>query len=191
MPEPRPRLLSDIDALKALAHPLRQQLLTWLQRHGAATSADLATEFGADRGATSYHLRQLARFGFIDEDTDRSSGRRKYWRAVPQDVRLPRGPADPEIAAAADEIGRQWMQRADRDLTTYLSHRDAFGEFANASQHSFGGTTLTAEELAQFGEEYIAFLNRWYREPGQAAPGSRHISVVFHAFPTPDGEDVS
>jgi DNA-binding transcriptional ArsR family regulator len=191
MPESRPRVLSDIDALKALAHPLRQQLLSWLQRHGPATSADLAAEFGEDRGATSYHLRQLARFGFIEEDTDRSSGRRKYWRAIPQDVRLPRRPADPEIAAAADEIGRQWLERADRDLTAYLSDRKAFGEFTAAAMHSFGGTTLTAEELAQFGEEYVAFLSRWTRDPGQAAPGSRHISVVFHAFPTPDPGDAS
>ncbi|MFI9547701.1 hypothetical protein ACIHAR_27880 [Streptomyces sp. NPDC052016] len=57
MPEWQPRVLSDIDALKALAHPLRQQLLTWLQRHVPATSADLAVEVGQGRGATSYHLR--------------------------------------------------------------------------------------------------------------------------------------
>jgi DNA-binding MarR family transcriptional regulator len=191
MPKPRPRVLSDVDALKALAHPLRQQLLTWLQRNGSATSADLAAEYGADRGATSYHLRQLARFGFIEEDVARSAGRRKYWRAIPQDVRLPRRPANPEVAAAAEEIGRQWMDRADRDLTAYLSDREAFGEFANAAMHSFGATTLTAEELAKFGEEYIAFLSRWQREPGQVSPGSRHISVVFHAFPTPDCGDAS
>ncbi|MEQ4715938.1 helix-turn-helix domain-containing protein [Nonomuraea sp. B19D2] len=191
MPASRRRELSDIDALKALAHPLRQQLLTWLQRHGSATSADLAAEFGADRGATSYHLRQLARFEFIEEDTDRSSGRRKYWRAIPQDVRLPRSPADPEVAAAADEIGRQWMDRADRDLAAYLSGREAFGEFATAAMHSFGATMLSAEELAEFGEEYIAFLNRWHREPGKASPDSRHITVVFHAFPTPDSGDGS
>ncbi|MFE0450998.1 ArsR/SmtB family transcription factor [Streptomyces sp. NPDC058914] len=187
----QPRVLSDIDVLKALAHPLRQQLLTWLQRHGPATSADLAVEFGQDRGAASYHLRQLARFGFIEEGTDRSSGRRKYWRAIPQDVRLPRRSADPEVAVAAEEIGRQWMERADRELTAYLSGREAFGEFAAAAMHSFGGTMLTAEELAEFGEEYIAFLSRWYRDPGQAAPGSRHVSVVFHAFPTPDSGDAS
>jgi DNA-binding transcriptional ArsR family regulator len=187
----RPRVLSDIDALKALAHPLRQQLLAWLQRHGAATSADLAAEFGEDRGATSYHLRQLARFGFVEEDTDRSSGRRKYWRAVPQDVRLPRRPADPEIAVAADEVHRQWMQRAERDLTAYLSSREMFGEFTAAAMHSYGGTTLTAEELAQFGEEYVAFPSRWHREPGQARPGSRHVSVVFHAFPTPGAGEAS
>ncbi|MFI7059792.1 ArsR/SmtB family transcription factor [Kribbella sp. NPDC050124] len=185
----QPRVLSDIDALKALAHPLRQQLLTWLQRHGSATSADLAAEFDEDRGATSYHLRQLARFGFIEEDTERSAGRRRYWRAIPQDVRLPRRSPDPEIALAADEIGRQWMERADRELTAYLADRPAYGDFAAAAMHSFGVTTLTAQELTQFGEEYIAFLNRWHRDPSQAAPGSRHISVVFHAFPTPDSGD--
>ncbi|MEV0616396.1 helix-turn-helix domain-containing protein [Nonomuraea sp. NPDC050404] len=191
MPDLRPRTLSDIDALKALAHPLRQRLLARLQRHGPATSADLAVEYDEDRGGISYHLRQLARYGFIEEDTGRSSGRRKYWRAVPQDVRLPRRPADPEVALAAEEIGRQWMERADRDLAAYLSGRQTFGEFAAAAMHSFGGTTLNPEELARFGEEYIAFLNRWHRDPGQESSGSRHISVVFHAFPTPGLEDAS
>lgn len=177
-----PRVLSDIEALKALAHPLRQQMLNRLQRRGSATSADLAVEFDVDRGAASYHLRQLERFGFIEEDSGRSAGRRRYWRAVPQDMRLPDTRADTEEAAVAYEIGRQWLERSERDLHAYLSDRDAYGEFAGAAQHSYGGTALTAEELAQFSEEYIAFLKRWHREP---APGRRHITVLFHAFPSP------
>jgi len=190
MPSEPPRELSDIDALKALAHPLRQQMLTRLERHGPATSADLATEFGADRGATSYHLRRLARFGFIEEDHDRSAGRRRYWRSVPQDVRLPRRPTTPEAEAVAREIFRQWRDRADRTLTAFLADLmadpDAFGEFGTAAMNSLGGTTLTAAELAEFAEEYIALLSRWHREPDQASPGSRHITVLFNAFPTPD-----
>lgn len=177
------RFLTDVDALKALAHPLRQQLLTRLQQQGPATSADLAAEFGADRGATSYHLRQLERFGFIEEDTGRSAGRRRYWRHIPQDLRLPTEDTDPQISAAAEEVARQWFARAERELAAYLTTRDTYGEFTRAAQHSFGSTTLTADELARFGEEYLALLNRWYREPGAA--GGRHISVVFHAFPTP------
>jgi DNA-binding transcriptional ArsR family regulator len=188
MPDRQPRLLSDIETLKALAHPLRQQVLARLQQRGSATSADLATEFDVDRGAASYHLRQLARFGFVEEDTERSAGRRRYWRAVPQDMRLPIQPADPEVAAVVFEIGRQWLERSESDLHAYLSHRGRYGEFAVAAQHSFGGTALTAAELTQFGEEYIAFLNRWHREP---APGRRHISVLFHAFPTPDPTEAS
>lgn len=185
-PPSRPRILSDVDSLKALAHPLRQRLLTRLQRHGSATSADLAAEFGEDRGGTSYHLRQLARFGFIEEDRERSAGRRKYWRAVPQDVRLPREADDPEVAAAAEELGQQWLRRSERDLAAYLADPDAFGAYAAATLHSFGGTHLTAGELAEFGEEYVALLARWHRDPGDAAPGSRHVTVLFHAFPTPD-----
>jgi DNA-binding MarR family transcriptional regulator len=179
------RVLTDVDALKALAHPLRQQLLTRLQRQGPATSADLATAFAADRGATSYHLRQLERFGFIEEDTARSKGRRRYWRAIPQDLRLPRSAEDPEIAAAAEEVGRQWFERSARELLTYLVDRDSYGEFTAAAQHSYGSTSLTPGELAQFGEEYIALLSKWRREPTEAAAGARHITVVFHAFPTP------
>ncbi|MBC2904662.1 winged helix-turn-helix domain-containing protein [Streptomyces cupreus] len=90
--------------------PRAHRTLTRLQRHGPATSADLAAEFDEDRGATSYHLRQLARFGFTEEDTARSSGRRKYWWAILQGVRLPRDPADPRTAAAAAEVGRQWLE---------------------------------------------------------------------------------
>ena len=188
MADRQPRILSDIEALKALAHPLRQQMLTRLQQRGSATSADLAIEFDVVRGAASYHLRQLARYGFVEEDTGRSAGRRRYWRAIPQDMRLPTRPADPDVAAAASEIGRRWLERSETELHAYLSHRERYGEFAVAAQHSFGGTALTEEELTRFGEEYIAFLNRWHRDPG---PGRRHITVLFHAFPTPDPAEAS
>ena len=47
MADRQPRVLSDIDALKALAHPLRQQMLARLQQRGSATSADMATELKA------------------------------------------------------------------------------------------------------------------------------------------------
>lgn len=185
MPQNPPPELS-IDALKALAHPLRQRMLTRLQRHGPATSAELSVEFGADRGATSYHLRQLARYGFIREDASLSAGRRKYWRSVPQDIRLPQNPRNTETATAVELVGRQWMNRAAAELDAYLENRDAFGSFGPAAMHSFGATELTADELAAFGEEYIALLNRWRRDRTEAAPGSRPVTVVFHAFPTPD-----
>ena len=160
-------------------------MLTRLQRRGPATSADLAAEFGADRGGTSYHLRQLARYGFIDEDTDRSAGRRKYWKAIRLDLRLPTGSDDPDVLAAADEIGRQWLERAENDLRAYLGDRPAYGEFAGAASHSFGATALTADELARFGEEYMALLARWQRDAADLPAGSRPITVLFHAFPTP------
>ncbi|WP_084258450.1 ArsR/SmtB family transcription factor [Microtetraspora malaysiensis] len=187
MMEIQRRDLSDPEALKALAHPLRQRLLTRLQRRGPATSAILAAEFGEDRGATSYHLRCLARFGFIEVDANRSAGRRKYWRAVPLDLRLPGHPADAdaEAEAAGAELGRRWREQGEHDLAAFLADERAFGEFGDAALSSIGGTTLTAAELAAFTEEYVALLNRWRRDPDEAPEGARHITVIFHAFPTP------
>src|SRR5690349_5294051 len=54
------RELSDPAALKALGHPLRQQILRHLHRDGPATATTLAAALGENTGATSYHLRQLA-----------------------------------------------------------------------------------------------------------------------------------
>ncbi|MEU4155038.1 winged helix-turn-helix domain-containing protein [Actinoplanes sp. NPDC026670] len=179
------RNLTDIDSLKALAHPLRQQMFTHLNRFGPATSADLSTRFAVDRGAASYHLRQLERFGFIEEDTDRSAGRRRYWKPIPLDLRLPYDSDDPSIAAAADAIGQQWMDQAQRDLHTYLSDRQSFGAFGEAAMHSFSNINLTADELAQFAEEFVAFVSRWHRYPAEATDGARPITVLFNAFPTP------
>ncbi|GLW98559.1 helix-turn-helix domain-containing protein [Microtetraspora sp. NBRC 16547] len=185
MTEIQRRQLSDPEALKALAHPLRQRLLTHLQRYGPATSATLAAEFDEDRGATSYHLRQLSRFGFIEVDVDRSAGRRKFWRAIPLDLRLPSRAVNAEAEAAATEIDRQWQEHGERELAAFLANEDDFGPFGDAALSSIGGTTLTAAELAAFTEEYVALLTRWRREPDQAPDGARHITVIFHAFPTP------
>src|SRR3954470_17195944 len=62
-----PTELSDLATLKALAQPRRQRMLQHLTVHGPATSATLARALGLNTGATSYHLRELARHGFVEE----------------------------------------------------------------------------------------------------------------------------
>ncbi|MGA8114334.1 MAG: helix-turn-helix domain-containing protein, partial [Actinocatenispora sp.] len=190
MPANQRRDLSgDIDALKALAHPLRQRLLTRLRRHGPATSAMLAAEFGEDRGATSYHLRQLARYGFLVEDTERSAGRRRYWRAERLDIRLPTLGDSTESDAAVETISALWERGASRERERFEADLSAdprsYGDFGAAAMSSYGELRLTAEELRRFTEEYIALLQRWGREIDDAPPGSRHITALFTAFPTP------
>ncbi|MGW3308530.1 ArsR/SmtB family transcription factor [Streptomyces sp. NPDC001073] len=70
---PAPVELSDLAALKALAQPRRQRMLQHLTLHGPATSATLARALGLNTGSTSYHLRELARYGFVEE-TDAGAG---------------------------------------------------------------------------------------------------------------------
>ncbi len=72
----------DIAGLRALSHPVRLRMLGLLRTEGPATATGLATRLGLNTGATSYHLRQLAEHGFIEEDTERGNARDRWWRAA-------------------------------------------------------------------------------------------------------------
>ena len=56
--------LSDQRVVKALAHPLRVQILSLLE-HKTASPSELAAELQVPLGNVSYHVRQLQSFGLI------------------------------------------------------------------------------------------------------------------------------
>ena len=69
------------EALRAYAHPLRVRMIRHLNDHGPATATTLAQALGESTGQTSYHLRQLARHGLVEEDPCRGPGRERWWRS--------------------------------------------------------------------------------------------------------------
>lgn len=77
----RVRLVGDVATLRAVSHPLRVQLLGALRADGPATPSELARRFATDSGSTSYHLRVLARHGFV-EPAARRDARERRWQAV-------------------------------------------------------------------------------------------------------------
>lgn len=79
------REVTAVDDLKALSHPLRVRLLGALREHGPATATELARRFATETGSTSYHLRRLAQFGFVEEaDPTGGHPRERRWRALHQ-----------------------------------------------------------------------------------------------------------
>ena len=70
------------DGLKALSHPGRLRMLGLLRSDGPATATTLAARLDLNSGATSYHLRQLEKHGFVVEDEGRGNGRDRWWRAA-------------------------------------------------------------------------------------------------------------
>ena len=73
-----------VAGMRALSHPVRLRMLGLLRLEGPATATTLATRLGLNTGATSYHLRQLAQHGFVEEDTERGNARDRWWRAAHQ-----------------------------------------------------------------------------------------------------------
>ncbi|WP_206681065.1 transcriptional regulator [Actinomadura sp. J1-007] len=87
--QPPPKELTDPEQVRLLAHPLRQRIAQIL-RNGPVSSTSLARELGESTGSTSYHLRRLAKYGFVEEVPELAKGRERWWRVVPGDRRLPR-----------------------------------------------------------------------------------------------------
>ncbi|MFC8963974.1 ArsR/SmtB family transcription factor [Streptomyces sp. NPDC057094] len=199
-PAPAPHAsteLSDLATLKALAQPRRQRILQHLTLHGPATSASLARELGLNTGATSYHLRELARFGFVEEQPEADGhGRERWWRAVPGDRRFPpRSRQSAEMRLVMDELNHH-AHAADLELfekaqaRTQTQTRTGADEdsWADAFPYSRGSIRLTLPELHAFFEEYIALLNRYKRPDTDTPDGARTVLTRFLAHPAPDND---
>src|SRR4051812_13825805 len=75
------RRLTEPADLKALAHPLRMELLGYLVLHGPGTATQLAAALGDSPSNCSWHLRKLAEHGFVEEAPG-APGRARPWQAV-------------------------------------------------------------------------------------------------------------
>ena len=134
--------MEDPRSLRALAHPLRVELLELLRFEGPATASSLARRVGESSGATSYHLRQLARHGFIEEDERRAHGRERWWRHRDRTVSV-RDPAAPaESAAALELVGREISA-----LARFLADSRADSEWEGAAFLRSRALRLTPDEL--------------------------------------------
>jgi len=185
-----PQRRLDLDELKALSHPLRQRILYHLASVGPANSTSIAKTFGESTGSTSYHLRQLERFGLIDEVQARAKGRERWWRLVPLDLRgKADGDSTPGASDIADRLGRIGLER-DRELVDrYLGNRDRFADWDDAAMFSSSITHLTKDELARFTEEYVELLKRYWREPDERPPDAKPVAAMLSAFPWPGEVD--
>lgn len=174
------------DALGTLANPLRLRVLLALRERGSATATELAGDLGTHTGATSYHLRQLAAAGLI-EDSGAGVGRRRVWREVDQAApwRLPELDDDPDLDA---ETTLSWV---DRDVLRHAAEHtdrwlDAAPRWPVAWQNALGlddaYVVVTADQLADLRGELTATVDR-YRRVGQGSPGARRVAVWTAAYP--------
>lgn len=100
---PTDRIVPTPEQLRGISHPVRVKLLGLLRMDGPQTSAELARATGLNTGATSYHLRQLAQHGFIEDAPGLGSGRERHWRAKHSRTQVT-GPTDgPEPTASLDD----------------------------------------------------------------------------------------
>lgn len=178
-------------ALRGLVHPIRLRLLDLLQADGPATASGLAQRIGESSGVTSYHLRVLAKHGFVVEDPERGNARDRWWRAVHRSTSFTfRAQEDPGTEETIEEAERFIRLVADEShrrvlaaIGTFPAHREELGTLPwTVSEWPL---QLTMEEAKALRRDVSDLITRYQRDP--SAPDTRPDTVraygIFQLVP--------
>jgi len=189
------RTITDPRTLRALSHPVRLALLDALRHEGPLTATRAGAIIGETPTTCSFHLRQLAHYGFVEE-AGGGTGRARPWRLLVDSWSAPVRPDDDEFMLASRVLDHVLLGREVDRMTRFV---DTVTEFPDEWQRAASGqiTTgyATANELAEIGEAYRALVET-YRErfrarvadPSQRPDGSVPVDLFFAAFPTRPAE---
>ena len=180
--------ITDPKALRALAHPLRWQLLEILGREGTATATQCAKETGESVANCSYHLNMLAKYHFV-EQAEGGQGREKPWRAVNTSVQVTTEGMDTDGAIAAQAASGAFLdyelnQIKERHLTAHLEPPEWRRAVGVDNTHEF----LTAEEVDELRDSVRDLMDK-FRErrtnPELRPAGARSVTLFFSTAVAP------
>ena len=178
--------VTDPKALRALAHPIRLSLMGLLRTEGPLTATKAAGLLGESSASTSFHLRQLAKYGLVEE-TGGGQGRERPWRATKLFTDVPAITNDPKVAAASALVRGVVAENYFAAVRRWLAERDDEPEeWQRAAQ--FGDTMiyLTAEELAELGDRVEELVDQYLdrlTDPRRRPDGARLVSFLHIAHP--------
>jgi predicted ArsR family transcriptional regulator len=179
--------------MRALAHPVRIALLEALGREGQLTATTAAELLDESPGNMSWHLQTLAKYGYVEE-AGGGKGRSRPWRIASVSNRFRTAEDDSEFDAAGEALEATFAQQAFARLREWWGRRAAYPfAWRDAAFVSDSLGYLTAEEMAEVGEEIAALFGR-YRDrvlnkelrPAEAQP-VKMVAFGHPVPPTPSG----
>ncbi|WP_371678365.1 ArsR/SmtB family transcription factor [Streptomyces sp. NBC_01276] len=186
--EPNVRKL-DARSLRGLAHPLRIRLLSSLRRNGPATASQLAEQLGESSGATSYHLRQLAAHGFVEDAPEHGKGRERWWKAAHDGTAFDESllqDEDPATRGAAELFLHEIANIHAQEMNAWLGTAEGWPqEWRRGSDISDFTLRLTAEQAIELIQKMHDLVNDYRDLP--ESEGTESVRVHTHAFPRREG----
>lgn len=185
--QPELRQISDAQTMRALSHPARISILEALRLGGSMTATQVGERIGESATTCSFHLRQLQKYGFVEE-AGGGRGRSRPWRMVQTGFSFSSTGDDPETQLASSTLQRVIR---DRQLRRYQAWIETRGTFPRAWQDAANETELlfycTPEELQQLNEELRAIVTPRFAErlasPELRPPGSAPVEMHLLSYP--------
>lgn len=191
---PLPVRRLDASSLRGLAHPLRMRLLDSLRLDGPSNSTRLAERVGESTGTVSWHLRQLAQHGFIEEDTARGNQRERWWRAPSRREIVDTVALEGEFASkvAAASVLEELLRWSFGRVTQYVREDWPEPWRAAGTVSEWTELRLTAEQLRELTAELAEVIERRMPAPGAVPePDSLPVIVQLQAFARRPGRESS
>jgi hypothetical protein len=179
--------LTDPRALRAYAHPVRMALVGLLRTEGPLTATRAAELLGESSGTCSFHLRQLAKYGLVEE-AGGGTGREKPWRATTTSTGWDAtGDGTPEGAAASGLLSSVIAGQYFEQLARWLeASPDEPQEWRQAAILGDRILYVTPAELEELGNRLSEVLDEYFERqvrPELRPPGARQVSWMNMAFP--------
>jgi DNA-binding transcriptional ArsR family regulator len=181
--------ISDARALRALSHPVRLALLEALAA-GPLTATEAGELIDESPTTCSFHLRQLARYGFVEE-AGGGRGRSRPWRLTKQGWRAPARPDDPDYTRASQALDRVLLDRYAQRLRSFVDAAPTYPrewyEAATGTQQIYHVTAAELSELTaaqrELAERYHARWDPRMTDPSVRPEGTLPVEVLFFAYP--------
>ena len=164
-------VIRDPRALRALAHPVRLEILERLGVEGPATATAIGAAVGISPSAASYHLRALSRFGLV-ADAGGGTGRNRPWRAAGTGFMFePVEHVRPAAQAAVQLLSAQLIARGEQETLAFVAAEPSLDPDWRAASHIANATLkLTAAEAVEVVQRIDAVLAPYLRSTRTDAP---------------------
>jgi predicted ArsR family transcriptional regulator len=181
--------LTDPRALRAVAHPLRLALVGLLRREGPLTATQAAERLGEVPAACSFHLRQLAKYGLVEE-AGGGHGRERPWQATAMFTSWPSAAESPELAAASELLSTVIAERYLEHLFKWLETRaEEPHEWQERQMFSDFALYLSSAELEELDHAIQELFEPYLARTANASlrpPDARLVMLIALGFPLPD-----
>jgi phage terminase Nu1 subunit (DNA packaging protein) len=182
------RKLTDARAMRALAHPVRIALLEALMHAGTLTATQASELVGESPANCAFHLRTLAKYGYVVE-AGGGKGRERPWRRAHVELHITTEQEDPGAAVAAEELGDFWLDTTLERARSMLARRRAWPEEwrrAGLLGESEYIAYLTPDEAREFDAEVTQLYRRFedrLDHPERRPDGAMPIEMLLLNYP--------